>query len=231
MSTAISRLVARATGQGGGLRPRLPARYEGGAAEAGISELAVDRVSGRPSAAPAPLAGPASRARSERPEQPAQTVAPSEPKHDPAQRDDNISDRAVSSATVPEVQEKAADPTAGVRSPGGHPRREGAAPVPPPGLQAPQPQRQRAHERSAPPSPLLPVSEGPLPAVQLPAPLSPPDAVGPQPDHVSLSEPDIIIEIGRLDVRTQPPRPATPRKPAPARNLPSLNDYLRGGGG
>jgi hypothetical protein len=40
--------------------------------------------------------------------------------------------------------------------------------------------------------------------------------------------PDLTIHIGRVDLRTEPPRPARVRTARPAPRLPSLADYLRG---
>jgi hypothetical protein len=53
-------------------------------------------------------------------------------------------------------------------------------------------------------------------------------AAAPQPS-AHAAEPEISIHIGRLDIRADAPKPAPRRAPPPARSLPSLSDYLRGG--
>ncbi len=82
--------------------------------------------------------------------------------------------------------------------------------------------------RPAMPPPLL--STLPVPALNLP-PVQMAPAVAPAPPDAAMSEPDINVEIGRLDIRAAP---ATPRRQraskTPSPGNPSLADYLRGDG-
>lgn len=82
------------------------------------------------------------------------------------------------------------------------------------------------------PEPLLPpdrsASLGETLAAALTQPGAAPASAAPA-DADEAGPPEITIHIGRLDIRTDAPRPAPTRtRAAPARSLPSLSDYLRG---
>ena len=76
-----------------------------------------------------------------------------------------------------------------------------------------------------PPAPVLGTGD-PEPALP---PLQPNPASDAQATAPEEAAPEIVIEIGRIDLKPPPPaQPASPPRAAPARPLPSLGDYLRG---
>lgn len=87
-------------------------------------------------------------------------------------------------------------------------------------------------DRRGPPEPLLPHGAEAALAETLAAALTRPPA-GPAPAAQTEADdagaPEITIRIGRLDIRAEPPRPATRTRETRARSLPPLSEYLRGG--
>jgi hypothetical protein len=224
MSGVLTRLVGRATGtQVPGLRPRLPALFEGDARSAGFLEVAAE--------SPAP---PANAETAE------PVSAPSQ--HRSAAERDPLSQTAHPAPLVP--PSKSAGLVEPVDAP---PAASPATPAQPPLRSAAQPVDAREARPLAPPSPIASSEVPPAPSPLLPvqpardlaqriATLSAGMAPGlPRPvaaEVVAPTEPEITIQIGRMDIRAESPapRPAQPRA-SPAASLPSLADYLRGGRG
>ncbi|MEX0348074.1 MAG: hypothetical protein AB3N15_01530 [Paracoccaceae bacterium] len=241
----LTSLVRRATGQAtAGLRPRIASRFEA-PAESGFTEVNEEvtvSVSAQPSLQPdferkQPRILDEHNARPERPESPPQPEVASDFQpllEQPAQPDiPQMSHAAHSTVDLPQpfvplfeqVEADASNSAEAVVPPERKP--ELSPESEPPIFAIPE-----SPVSQSPPDPLLcPTRELELPA-QLTQPASPgPALADPEPEAV---EPEITIHIGQLDVRArQPSQPATQRQ-APARpraaELPSLSDYLRGGG-
>lgn len=235
MSEALSQLVAQSLGQtNGGLRPRPRARFEGDADSGAPEEITAEThpMQTETPAQPFPDAPQLS-----------QPVAPSvvRPESAPsltAQKPDHVPPPTLLTPTappaqsresnvpteIPFVEPRAAEPIAihhhhettyqntrveHIESP----------PIVPPALAEP--------ENHSPPEPLLPPSPTDPVALAPVAPPAPPSQSLPE----AMPEPEVLIEIGQIDLRppSPVPAPASPR-PAPARALPSLKDYLRGAG-
>lgn len=250
MSAILTQLVGRATGAiAPGLRPRLPAMFESAPVPDGLTEIASEMLA-RPAHAdhqppPRPLAPaatgnpPAPAAALDQPPAPAQATAASPDLPGP----------------LLDVAETVSPPRPTARP--GHEApalRPGDLRAPPPTWPTvgDGPEARNGPRDAAPLAAMLPPAATASPRREAPAALlpAPPDTrldalvVGrlaadrPQvakhtaraaasPQTAVTAEPEIAIHIGRLDIRTEPERPA-PRRAAAPSALPSLSDYLRG---
>jgi hypothetical protein len=239
MSAALQRLVARATGAlTAGMRPRLASRFETGIREAGPQEIHAE-VAAETAPTPRP-------SRAESPEAPALRIAAAAAKPPPAQ----LSPAAVTSLELAPERHVAAIPAMPERRATVSPEPlHGAAPKALLETRA-APELPRApmvanavtiEEVAAPvraaippptaPEPLLPLE--PAPRIREAPFVAPPDRpagrAAPQ-RRAEAQEPEISIQIGRIDIRAEAARPAgSSQRSAQPRPLPALSDYLRGG--
>jgi len=235
----LQRLVGRAMGEASGnLRPRLPSRFEASLHATGWQDIhAAVPTASEPSAGLAPRAAqpalrPAPRASDSPPAPLPQVVqqtagapmAPQPPKVPHT--------HATSRSAPPPVAAPAAAPPPLLPEAATAPALQGLQPP----VDPPSPNERSAPGRTLPPpvapTPLLSADPRPhriqVPDVALPRHQSAPVAEG-QPAAPGAPEPEVVIHIGRLDIRTDRPKPApTPRAVRPS-GMPSLADYLRGG--
>lgn len=255
MNEVLQRLVGRATGDSfAGLRPRLPSRFESGIRETGFQERYAEQ-SAHPTPAPSteseeedprPTSASSTESKTASLEQhrrttptapaPLQTtVSKARPggSHPITPKRPETGDAAPAILTAPTVPTPLLPEAPSVRPP--------LAPLQEPSGYRPQiPSHRDDLEHTQPehrepphlaPEPLLPTT----PATSLTGNLAVADTVSPldaingpfAPDEET--SPEISIHIGRLDIRSEAPKPAPQKRPAtPARSLPSLSDYLRG---
>jgi hypothetical protein len=250
MSGILARLVERARGDAvHRLRPRLPARFEalmgeGGAGEAGFEPVVSATPFPEAPQAATPDAPPARIApRSAEPAEPASAAMRLEPPQD-SPRIRPETDLGASPTQPPRAAVAPGAGSGALTPPLARPApRDTAEQSQVPGRQPPSvlqrvegaPRRNRL-SLEAPPGPLMPVAQSPslVPAVAAPptAPLShrrgPESRRAPAAPH---NVPDIVINIGRIDLKSAPApvprvRPKRDRKP-----MTSLSDYLNGRGG
>lgn len=239
MSAALQRLAGRATGAlTGGLRPRLPSRFETVIREPGLQEIHAE-VASRAAPTPSPLAaGPVDE------HIPSTATAIAEPPLQPR-----------SPAAAP----KAADPRSAHLAPEipARPERRATVAAEPARSAAPEPLLQEMAALEAPPAPMvadiLAVREMPATArarvapPAAPEPLLAPAPVSRMPDALPVVPPtrpsgraawepaaqplapEITIQIGRLDIREAARQASTPPRTVQSRPLPALADYLRRG--
>jgi hypothetical protein len=257
MNEALQRLVGQASGDlSAGLRPRLPSRFESGIRETGFQETQAEQ-SPRPTPTPAPSTesdegsprpAPASSTESETASlSHTRRITPPAPAPLPTRDSEGRLDgphpithkRTTTGDASPGISTASPVPTpllpealslrtplAPLQEPSGHRPQIAGHRV---DLEHPR-QEHRDPPHSA-PEPLLP----PDPAASLTGNLAVADTVPPldaidgpsAPDEAA--PPEISIHIGRLDIRSEAPKPAPQKRSAtPARSLPSLSDYLRG---
>lgn len=221
MSGVLQRLVERAAGtEMPGLRPRLPGLFESGTGDAGLVEVAGEaaapQAEGSRSAMPLPV-----------PPQVLPTIPPEHaappPRPAPLLPAAETATRSTIAAPSPEPLPFAAEPA--------------------PASSARHPVEARVAE---PDSPLAPLVERTRPAPPPLLPAEPPERLvriirtrlteslppAPRPAGTAIAapaEPEITIQIGRLDIRSETPAPRAAPRPSPQPSLPSLADYLRGG--
>ena len=239
MSGALARLVARAAGrEASGIRPRLRSRFEV-AGPVAVPEDAAEVAAAKPvTPARPPVASPqvdGIRPVASLPAAPFERHAPGPAPPDPLQ---------------PRVAMPRHEPTAAVPKPAlGAPQvAEDAVALPPEdGGNLPSPmerhhvvetQRTIDHRAGpmradAPPAPLVAIPPQPtLPQRPVPAPAVPwrdRTVAAPLGREPAPEPPEVVISIGRIEVRAPPPeRPKRPKRERPA--MTRLGDYLGGGG-
>ena len=257
MSAVLQRLVGRATGAViGGLRPRVPSLFEAGSREAGLRETQVDAFESNISEpvpgpattqdGPAPPAAVVSGDPSPQSTQPLSQplysaseppIAP-KPTIEPQLRD--VSQPALPAAVAAAVP-KPPTPESAPAQVGPEPLLPEADPArvapilwphvdpSPPGE---DPTHAGAVTPTAAPAPLLRPEPrhrmAEAPTVALPRRHA--ARVGKtQPTVPNAPEQEIVVHIGRLDIRADPPKPARAPRAAQRPSLPALSDYLRGG--
>ena len=212
MTGVLGRLAARARGAteglaSAGIRPHLPSRFEAGigSADRGFVELSLETVAPRPE----PSAG-------------ATKLSPT-PDAPPAR------------SAEPRPRQSAA-PAAGSPLP---PRRDPPAPLQPPAQAGPTQELLPRQVNSAPAADRAPSDvERPMPHGRTPRPAAPLPAPAPAaattPLHIpraaapsAAEPPEIVIHIGRIDIRGDAPGPPRPAPERSRRATTGLADYLR----
>ena len=257
MSGVLARLVGRAKGEPAGrLRPRLPQRFETPAAAAGDGRDTgfATATEGFPAAertfSPASNGGQHpgpqhSQSRDLPPRGPSRPVTPPRVERDPSQS--GRPRPALDAGPVPPTSgavyrpppvETMTEPPFLPATTGSTPvrGRQGNATKWPAALHAPPvpgPQSMLVQpNREAPPVPLMPVAPRPsLPAEPGPQSAASPIRIKPAPATSAAAGPDIVIHIGRIELKAATEAAPRPR-PRPARqSMTDLGDYLKGRGG